>query len=410
MTRARRSGQVRSVLVVLVAGLCLVLSGVALAQGPQELDALSSFIRHWIEGRQTGTYVPSADLNGDLVVDYMDAALALEDTLRGPAVLSPEAVVLASDGSVTAVLAGDSEIRLTGEVPSLKPGQIIVGAQDAALLHRVESVSEHAGEVVVRTSQASLADVVEKGSFRLILPPAEDAPIEWDPEARPDVAQSQPVRTEALRAGINLGALTLARSVASGSSARILAGRLNYCPSVDIGARFDHWRLTEFHAVATGKLTLAATMRLENRGPELAAKSEVRLCTVPLGDHIAWIPSTPPVPVLVSPRLSFSIGFEMGGNTSFTAIEKEYFVQLSVKLGACYNNGVWTPVADPDFDSDVVVKELDLGAGMWAKLYVKPKLEVYLYRVVGPSLDLDVYAKGVLTVNPAERAGGCSDV
>jgi len=37
-------------------------------------------------------------------------------------------------------------------------------------------------------------------------------------------------------------------------------------------------------------------------------------------------------------------------------------------------------------------------------------LEVYLYRVVGPSLDLDVYAKGVLTVNPAERAGGCSDV
>jgi Tol biopolymer transport system component len=384
------------VVVAIVVGVAM--AGAVQAQAPPQLDALSSFIRHWIDSKQTGTYVPEADLNGDHVIDHRDAVLAVEDALRGPAILSPQTVVLPADGSVTAVVVSDNEVRLKGKVPTLKPGQILAGAQNSALLHKVQSVSQQGGEVIVRTTRASVAEAVQQGSFRLLMPPPENAPIQWSPQARPQAARSQAVRPQALGGGINLGDITLSASADGQSRVRILDGRLDFCPSIDIGGHIEDFRLTEFHASATGKLTLAATVRFENRG-SVATEAEIPLCSVPLGEFEVQIG---PLPVWVSPVLEFSIGYELG-SSGFTALEQEFAVEFSTTLGACYNNGTWAPIAERKFDCAITPKELNVAQGLWGRIFVKPALVIYFYHVLGPGLDLDLYAKGDLSVDFAQR-------
>lgn len=79
-----------------------------------------------------------------------------------------EVAVLPSDGTVqVGDLGADGTLTITGAVPPLVPGSVIVSGQGRGLLRRVsEVVSAGSGMTIVRTESAQLTDVFEKAKIR----------------------------------------------------------------------------------------------------------------------------------------------------------------------------------------------------------------------------------------------------
>lgn len=102
-----------------------------------------------------------------------------------PALLQPEAVLLPRDGSVQVVGRTATSLTLTGSVPALTPGQVLIGTLGEGFLLRVlSSASDGAGGVVVQTEQASLEDAFRQLDLRL--------PEEFDPAGFVDTTPDDP--------------------------------------------------------------------------------------------------------------------------------------------------------------------------------------------------------------------------
>lgn len=77
-------------------------------------------------------------------------------------VLAPAVRTLPSDGSVTVSAVTDTSVTLTGKVPSLKPGDILMSQKGQGLLRSVTAVSQAAGVTTVTTAPAVVTDAVEQ--------------------------------------------------------------------------------------------------------------------------------------------------------------------------------------------------------------------------------------------------------
>jgi probable HAF family extracellular repeat protein len=393
--------------VVLLSSL-LILSVVAgsvtplFAQRPLDEDFLRSFIRDWRQSHLSGLLVPGADLNGDGKVDRTDAQMGVERALTGAPIINPNTVVLPRDASVTATVVDDTHVLLTGNVPDLSPGQILVSAKNGGLLRKVLSATpQPGGGTLVETAPAALSEVVREGGFEAAWAPDPGAQIVWQPDVRP-----QSVRAEDFSAGVDLTGVQLSGALGSGSGVRLLSGRINYDPIVNIGASYEEGKLTEFHTSVGGTLILSARVRFENAGGTIQLSAEKKLCSVTLGTFEASIGT---IPVTVVPKLEFSAGYEIGGGTDFRLVEKEFATTISADLGARWtrpssgHSGGWSPIANHDLRGQVAVKYLDLGGGVWAKLYVEASLMIYVYNVLGAGLGVQLYGKGDLAVDTTDR-------
>ncbi len=86
-------------------------------------------------------------------------------------VVKPNVVVLPSDGTVTLSSVTDTSVTLTGTVPTLLPGAVVVSGEGAGFMRRVTSVTPIGTGVVLATEGATLTDVFESAqvSFRRTL-------------------------------------------------------------------------------------------------------------------------------------------------------------------------------------------------------------------------------------------------
>jgi formylglycine-generating enzyme required for sulfatase activity len=390
---------------VCIAGLGYILSLLAvlasvvpvLAQGSLDQDYLRSFMRDWTQSHQTGLPVTGADLNGDGKVNWADSQMAVGRALTGAPVISPDAVVLPTDGTVTTSVVDDTHVALTGSVPDLTPGKIIVSASGDGLLRKVVSVTaQDGGGVLVETAPAALCEAVESGSFDAALPADPNAQMVWEPGVQPTS-----VRSEGISSGIKLNGISLSGSSTSGSSVKLVSGSISFLPTVNVGGDIKDFRLKEFHASVGGTPSMSAGVRFENTGGNIALQAEKKLGSLALGKYTAQIGA---VPVVLCPKLDFSLGFEVGSRAPFNVVEEDYSSVLSAELGARWCEGEWSPIASKSADNTVAVKYLSLtDTETWAKVYLKMKLSVYLYGVFGPGIDLQNYLKGVLDVDSTAR-------
>lgn len=88
-----------------------------------------------------------------------------------PTVVHKNVIVLPADGSlhISPLEADSSTITLTGTVPSLVVGSVIVSAQGVGLLRRVtEVVSTTPGRTTLRTASAKLTDVFKHADIAFL--------------------------------------------------------------------------------------------------------------------------------------------------------------------------------------------------------------------------------------------------
>jgi len=76
-------------------------------------------------------------------------------------IVQPNVTVLPSDGSVTVAAQDANTVTLTGNVPALNAGQVIVSGAGEGLLRKVLSASSAGSSATVQTQQATLEDVFQ---------------------------------------------------------------------------------------------------------------------------------------------------------------------------------------------------------------------------------------------------------
>ncbi len=81
-------------------------------------------------------------------------------------VIKPGVVVLPEDGSVTVNGLTDSGLTLSGSVPTLSPGNVLVSGQGAGFVRRVTAVSLVGTTLVLTTQTGSLEDLFESAEVR----------------------------------------------------------------------------------------------------------------------------------------------------------------------------------------------------------------------------------------------------
>jgi hypothetical protein len=86
---------------------------------------------------------------------------------NGEIIVRPEVRVLPSDGSVTIVEVAQGSVRLSGSVPPLAPGSVVVSGEDAGLMQKVISVRTEGGVTILETEDAGLDDVFEQADIKI---------------------------------------------------------------------------------------------------------------------------------------------------------------------------------------------------------------------------------------------------
>ncbi len=81
---------------------------------------------------------------------------------NGSTIVKPNVRVLPNSGTGSIIARNSSTITLSGSIPSLSPGAIIVSGADEGLLRRVVSTSASGSNTVVQTGSATLSDVFQR--------------------------------------------------------------------------------------------------------------------------------------------------------------------------------------------------------------------------------------------------------
>jgi hypothetical protein len=173
--------------------------------------------------------------------------------------------------------------------------------------------------------------------------------------------------------------------------ATITKGVLNVCPTIDAHYKDSSaWAQMDLLMTFDAEVEVVAT---GNVSFEMAKKILPKI-SVPI--TIPPTPATPPVYLNV--ELEIPAGFQMGSQVEGKAVfyyhstySKQIYMEFSRSDGFSYN------VLKDDFSED---KGVDLTAkgSIWAKVYLKPRVTVKVYNVVGGILELEPYIKAVLTL------------
>lgn len=80
-------------------------------------------------------------------------------------VVSPDTVVVPSDGSVTLSDITDTSVKVNGAMPSLRPGSVLFSSEGEGLARRVKTVTTAPGGVILETAHAGFGDIFEEATI-----------------------------------------------------------------------------------------------------------------------------------------------------------------------------------------------------------------------------------------------------
>ncbi|HEX5003790.1 MAG TPA: fibronectin type III domain-containing protein [Gemmatimonadales bacterium] len=318
--------------------------------------------------------------------------------------------------AVTVVSRDDSTGRyvfrvLRGPPPVIKVGDIIVGAQGAGYLRRVQS-SVLAGDLLtLETSVAYVEEAVRDGGFETTVDT--DAPT-GDPQ--PGGGRwLGPWKTTYLAPGAGVTAaggccsmnglaisLKIGGDVAGTLEFTIKEGTIGYVPKSSVGAQVTGFQLRQFHSIFTGDLgllideyELKVSLAGSKNVTEKLAK-ESKNFVIQQRPYAGFIG---PMPVLII--FTKKIGLEITPAVTASAVFTGSF-----RTGLHLNNGLrwtsgggWNPVAGAVPFLEATAPTFQSVEGTAAvKIAVVPELSLQFYGVAGPFVNLEPYAEAKAAV------------
>jgi Tol biopolymer transport system component len=356
------------------------------------------------------------------LVATLDERSDTADVVVHPWAIADETLVV---DSTVMTLVSDSAQRARGDLrfdvlggvtpPEVQPGDILVGAQDGGFLRRVETVSVTGTRIETTTSDASLSDVIQDGSFSasVSLSGSPAPSVGGDPV--PEVRWGSPVVTY-VAPGVELatgphpaaGSWVLGADLCeafkdsstcpTGVSVDLSNAQLDFDPAIDIWANWEEGELESAGAEFSGDLSLVGDLGVVVKSAwGLQAEGTIVKVVRPVYFAIGPVP----VAFLISTELKHKIEFQVEGAVDF---KLKASGNASVEAGGEYEPSAASPTsvtADVEVIASADPPQVSGKIGVSEKYTITPSIEVLLYGVSGPALEAGPFFEAKL-----EAAGG----
>lgn len=191
-------------------------------------------------------------------------------------------------------------------------------------------------------------------------------------------------------------------NIVAGANVKV-AGTAHVTFGLRLSVTIDSFTLTAVSAVAYGDATIAGLVEIE--GEAGVSSPEIDLGKYTLGTVDFQIG---PVPVIVTPTLSFKAGAEVTISTYRTSARVRGQASGSVQLGFSYSNGAFTPISSRSFSYDGHVPEEDdpeQATEVEATAFVQATLIAVTEFIGGPTVSVKAGIKGKVEVKDDEESG-----
>jgi len=360
-----------------------LLAVAVLCAGPLSADNVSdlkAFMDAWELSKANS--ILAADLDDNGRVDREDALLALKRFLGVESPPEPqvkdEVEVLAA--GVAIVDANADSVTLSGDVPEITPGEVLVSAAGQGLLRKAVSVTAAGNTTVVQTAPATIEDVFE------------DA----------DILVSK-----------DLGADDFSKVTATAAGVRVRPGQVTPQGSMTVDFDLDDVPLIgsqsdpRAYVHGTASLTLGLNISIRVKlfrgvtrltfGPYLKADFNAHLvahkrCEFTTKTKIAEMWGTPfiimagPVPLVFTPKLHVYITFSGRADAGLEIVTNG---SLSANCGIQYSGG-WSTYSNFDRTANLpTITNMHANFSGRAALLC-PEASIKLYGVAGPYVSADL--------------------
>lgn len=312
-------------------------------------------------------------------------------------VVTDDAVVVDQESTPIQRVAGDTLIfQLSDSSPVFEPGNVVVGEEGEGFLRRVVEVDVSGDEAVLITEEASLVDVVERGTLQesFDLSATTRAGLEWQV-----THIEEGVTADAGALGLELEEVDLPGI--TGLSVTFTNGSVSFDPDIDFQLEIRRGRLNEMLVAASGQLDFNVDVEV-TASQEIVRKDSTLLARFD-GQPITFFIGF--VPVVILPTLEFIAGYEVGLGQE-GSITSGLESLNAITAGAEYSNGNWSPILDRSNTLEPRPLIWDQTASAEAKGYIRPKLSFTVYGVAGPFINSNGYVRTQATISPPNWAWG----
>jgi Tol biopolymer transport system component len=297
--------------------------------------------------------------------------------------------------------------RLGDPAPEIAAGHVLVGAQGPGFLRRVTSVSTADGMITAQTEAASLNEVVLYGGFAtsvpvgLGFPQGELSGVTWGPQETRVVADG----VQAMGTGLDLSGLdlcALAGCPPAVTAFEVKTGTVDFAPELELAATFADGDLTAFRGIGRGALTLDFNVLLE---AEQATKFEPDARRIAEISRIFYA-QIGAVPIVGIARFDVKAKFSASA-TIKGRIQAGFTNTHQVDIGARWSQGegwegVFESVRAFDAQEPSLSDSTLLGqVTMESRIAVIPELQVLLYGVAGPLVNVEPWGKATVEFGTA---------
>jgi hypothetical protein len=249
----------------------------------------------------------------------------------------------------------------------LQVGDIVAGRAHGGYLREITSLEVLGNTVTVQTAFASLGQLIESGGFHEV--------IEFGSQARATMDFSGTSLYSGNHGGANVD-ISLSEGV------------IKINPKLTMGAQFGWFCLDRAEAVLD--LRMEADLELLAQLSDSVSFSNER--TLSTYSYPFVIPAGfVTIPAVL--EISLEAGFRTEAEARATArvgVESE----AHVRVGGSYNRGNWTYTNQKSFQAERTGPEFDLQGDWSGKVWVRAKARVMLFRVAGPTFNVDPFVRG----------------
>lgn len=305
------------------------------------------------------------------------------DVVLGPHTKVLDAETLGKLESVSSDRSVLSFSSSTKQLDGVVAGDVLVAPMSAVtpvgLLRKATKVDRGSG-VVVTTDSAGLADAFQRAhvvlhqDLSMLGAPTDSSGVHLKPQGSPSAG-----------GGLVFGVNDVVLYDFDGDQATTtdqvrLSGNVSLNPSIDLDLQIDDFALKSATFTLSGEQSSSLDVTVD-AGYSFDESKDFEAFIFP--------PITIPVgvvPLVFVPDLKIKFGVE--GNLS-VPFEEGATESASFKAGVGYQNGVWGPIRDGNFSAQLNPPQI--GGKLRLRTYAGPELNLLLYGVVGPHVDLEGY-------------------
>ncbi|HWM87408.1 MAG TPA: hypothetical protein VNO33_16260 [Kofleriaceae bacterium] len=277
-------------------------------------------------------------------------------------------------------------------------GNILVGASGGGYLRRATSAQVDGNTLELATENASLTQAILEGDLDMKL--VESGSGDWSACGEGEACLEIDL--------IDLSDTVLYEGDVGGVplAVRIPSGGLSFSPDVDFDMSIGFpGRIKRVSGHVTGTFDVDLEVQAEAGGAvELDREVDLSGEGKPLYSHpFTVVVPTPlgPLPIVGTVNLDVFVGFRARAS-AVASVSTGVSATAEIAVGATYEDGEWTPDADPSVEAVYQPVELGGEASTQVEAYARPEVSIIFYGVAGPRVALEPLLRLTNTLAPPD--------